>query len=356
MDKLMAAKSNNNWDDLKGFLDEEVSPQAPLKKGGINENNVETFHEMSLQSNEEKEEKVIEIDTRRSEAVSLEIERPNPTFWGTKILTPDDINVEEIFNYLDLQALFVGQWQFKKQREQTKEEYQEFLAQKVHPILTEWKAKIIEEKLLNPTVIYGYFPCLSEGNSLLIYDPENPDHNKPITTFEFPRQTKNKRLCIADFFLPKEKAIPPSPPSKGGNIHQFDVFPMQSVTVGEIATEYAKKLFESDDYTNYLYYHGMAVQTAEALAEWTHQLIRKELGFGNIEPDNMRDILQQRYQGSRYSFGYPACPNIEDQFKQLELLKTDRINMYMDESEQLYPEQSTTAIICYHPTAKYFSI
>ncbi len=343
MDKLMSAKSNNNWDDLKGFLDEDISPLAPLQKGGIDENNVETFHETSLQSNEEK---VIEIDTRRSEVVSLEIERPNPPFWGTKILTPNDINLEEIFNYLDLQALFVGQWQFKKQREQTKEEYQEFLTQKVHPILTEWKAKILGEKLLHPTVIYGYFPCLSEGNSLLIYDPENPDQNHPITTFEFPRQTKNKRLCIADFFLPKENA----------KSNQFDVFPMQSVTVGEIATEYAKKLFESDDYTNYLYYHGMAVQTAEALAEFTHQLIRKELGFSNIEPDNMRDILQQRYQGSRYSFGYPACPNIADQFKQLELLKTDRINMYMDESEQLYPEQSTTAIICYHPTAKYFSI
>lgn len=338
MDKLMAAKTNNNWDNFKGFLDEKESPLAPLNNHEIEEK------ESPLTSLNKGGIEV--IDTSRSEAVSLEIERPNPPFWGTKILTPEDINLEEIFNYLDLQALFVGQWQFKKQREQTKEKYQEFLTQKVHPILEQWKAKIIEEKLLHPTVIYGYFPCLAEGNSLLIYDPEKPDQNHPITTFEFPRQTKNKRLCIADFFLPKENA----------KSHQFDVFPMQGVTVGEIATEYAKKLFESDDYTNYLYYHGMAVQTAEALAEWIHQLIRKELGFGHLEPDNMRNILQQKYQGSRYSFGYPACPNIADQFKQLELLKTDRINMYMDESEQLYPEQSTTAIICYHPTAKYFNI
>jgi 5-methyltetrahydrofolate--homocysteine methyltransferase len=130
---------------------------------------------------------------------------------------------------------------------------------------------------------------------------------------------------------------------------------MQAVTVGEIATEYAKQLFDANEYTNYLYYHGMAVQIAEAIAEWNHARIRRELGFGNQEPDNIRDVLQQRYQGSRYSFGYPACPNIEDQHKQLQLLKCDRINMYMDESEQLYPEQSTTAIITYHPIAKYFS-
>jgi 5-methyltetrahydrofolate--homocysteine methyltransferase len=130
---------------------------------------------------------------------------------------------------------------------------------------------------------------------------------------------------------------------------------MQAVTVGEIATEYAKSLFDANQYTEYLYYHGMAVQAAEAMAEWTHTRIRRELGFAQFDPDNIRDILQQRYQGSRYSFGYPACPNIQDQYKQLDLLGCDRIGMYMDESEQLYPEQSTTAIITYHPTAKYFS-
>jgi 5-methyltetrahydrofolate--homocysteine methyltransferase len=134
-----------------------------------------------------------------------------------------------------------------------------------------------------------------------------------------------------------------------------DVFPMQAVTVGEVATAYAKTLFDGNEYTDYLYYHGMAVQMAEALAEWTHALIRRELGFGAQEPDNIRDILQQRYQGSRYSFGYPACPNMQDQYKQLDLLKSDRIGLFMDESEQVYPEQSTTAIIAYHPVAKYFS-
>ena len=130
---------------------------------------------------------------------------------------------------------------------------------------------------------------------------------------------------------------------------------MQAVTVGKIATEYGQELFTNDEYTHYLYYHGLAVQTAEALAEWSHRRIRRELGYGNEEPENIRDVFQQRYRGSRYSFGYPACPNIQDQYQLLTLLDSDRIDLYMDESEQLYPEQSTTAIIVHHPDAKYFS-
>lgn len=338
MDKLMPAKNAQNWDDVKGFLGEFAEENGASKNG--------SQASLDTSARVEKEEKKQEpevIDTRRSEAVNIDISRPTPPFWGTKILRSEVLPLEEIFEYLDLQALFVGQWQFRKTKDQSKEEYDAFLQAKVHPILAEWKQRILEEKSLHPTLIYGYFPCQSEGNTLYIYDSENPEEKREVTRFEFPRQKDKRRLCIADFFAPKGSGI-------------IDVFPMQAVTMGEIATKYAKKLFESDDYTNYLYYHGMAVQTAEALAEWSHVRIRKELGFGDKEPDNLRDILQQRYQGSRYSFGYPACPNIQDQTKQLELLGCDRINLYMDESEQLYPEQSTTAIITYHPVAKYFSV
>jgi 5-methyltetrahydrofolate--homocysteine methyltransferase len=295
-------------------------------------------------------------DTRRSEAVEIDIPRPTPPFWGTKILNPEDIPLDEIFGYLDLQALFVGQWQFRKPKEQSREDYDAFLQETVHPILEGWKARIQAENLLHPQIVYGYFPCLAEGNSLHIYDPavvENLDVgaqraaplSEPLATFTFPRQKSLRRLCIADFFLPKDQAQP----------GQFDVFPMQAVTVGEIATEFAQTLFKADNYTDYLYYYGLSVQTAEAMAEWGHARIRRELGYGDLEPEGIREILQQRYQGSRYSFGYPACPNIPDQAIQLDLLQVDRIGMYMDESEQLYPEQSTTAIITYHPVAKYFS-
>jgi 5-methyltetrahydrofolate--homocysteine methyltransferase len=299
--------------------------------------------------------------------VAADIDRPNPPFWGTKLLQPEDIPFEEIFWHLDLQALVAGQWQFRKPKDQSREEYDAFLAEKVYPILEEWKHKVIAEKLLHPQAIYGYFPCQAEGNSLYLYDPEImaggqtiinggqdarptkesgtgilPVTATPAATLTFPRQKSGRRLCIADFFAPKESG-------------KIDVFPMQVATVGEIATEYAQKLFANNQYSDYLYFHGLAVQTAEAVAEWTHARIRRELGFASEEPDNIRDMLAQRYRGSRYSFGYPACPNMADQYKQLELLKCDRINLYMDESEQLYPEQSTTAIITYHPAAKYFS-
>jgi 5-methyltetrahydrofolate--homocysteine methyltransferase len=350
MEKLMPAKNQESWDDLQGFLGEFAEENIKLKNQDEQAPDIGVSADQLIDAGEVKEVIPTEIDTRRSEAIAADIERPTPPFWGTKILQPDEIPIEEVFPYLDLQALFVGQWQFRKPKEQSREEYDAFLAEKVYPILAEWKAKVVEENSLHPTVIYGYFPCQSEGNSVYIYDPEIisqsdgkiPDGLEPIVTFDFPRQKSGRRRCIADFFAPKESGI-------------TDVFPMQAVTVGEVATEYAKKLFEGDLYLPYLYYHGIAVQTAEALAEWTHARVRRELGFGDQEPDTIREILQQRYQGSRYSFGYPACPNMLDQYKQLELLQTDRINLFMDESEQIYPEQSTTAIITYHPAAKYFS-
>ena len=184
--------------------------------------------------------------------------------------------------------------------------------------------------------MFVYDPAaLAQGASIKTLDP--------VTSFEFPRQRSNRRLCIADFFAPRESG-------------QVDVFPMQVATAGDVATEFSQKLFAADQYTDYLYFHGLAVQTAEALAEWTHARIRRELGYGHLDPDNIKDMFAQQFQGSRYSFGYPACPNMQDQFKQLDLLKSDRIGMYMDESEQLYPEQSTTAIVTLHPVAKYFNV
>jgi len=337
MDQLMPAKSQAKWDDLNGFLGEFAEQNAHVN------GEVKSVAIADKQETETTEPE--EIDTRRSEAVDIDVERPTPPFWGTKVLHPEDISLEELFWYLDLQALIVGQWQFHKPKEKSKEEHEQFLQEKVYPVLESWKERVVKEKLLHPQLIYGYFPCQSEGNTLYVYDPDtyqNSGELKLAATFEFPRQKGNRRLCLADFFAPKDSGF-------------VDVFPMQAVTVGEIATQIAKELFDSNQYTDYLYYHGIAVQTAEALAEWIHARIRRELGYGSEEPDNIRDMLKQRYRGSRYSFGYPACPNIQDQYKQLDLLGCDRLKMYMDESEQLYPEQSTTAIITHHPVAKYFS-
>jgi 5-methyltetrahydrofolate--homocysteine methyltransferase len=332
MDEYMPAKLTGKWDDLKGFLDgREYAPNKRLK---------ESSHEADDSIAEKPELEVIQASKERSPHILLDILRPQPPFWGTQVLTADMIPVEEVFYYLDLQALIAGQWQFRKPKEQSKEEYNQFLQEKVYPILDYWKKRIVEESILNLSVIYGYFPVNAEGNTLFIYDPH--DKQKLVTEFIFPRQRSQRQMCIADFFADKKDGI-------------IDVLPMQAVTAGHIATEFAQKLFQANQYTDYLYFHGIAVQMAEALAEWTHARIRKELGLTDNEPDNIRDILAQRYQGSRYSFGYPACPNIQDQYKQLELLDTQRIELFMDESEQIYPEQSTTALICYHPQAKYFS-
>jgi 5-methyltetrahydrofolate--homocysteine methyltransferase len=337
MDKLMPAKVAGQWDDQIGFLNQEGQPIV----ASVAEVTESAAPEVAPVA------EALPEDTVRSEAIDPNIPRPTPPFWGTKILNPSDIPWDELFWHLDLQALIAGQWQFRKPREQSREEYEQFLATKVYPILEHWKQRIVSENLLHPQAIYGYFPCQSSGNSLHLYDPCLVTSGKvtelePIATFHFPRQRSLRRYCIADFFASQDSGV-------------IDVFPMQAVTMGEVATQYAKTLFDANQYTDYLYFHGMAVQLAEALAEWLHARIRRELGFAASDPDTIRDILAQRYQGSRYSFGYPACPDIQDQYRLLELLEADRIQLHMDESEQLYPEQSTTAIVAYHPAAKYFS-
>jgi 5-methyltetrahydrofolate--homocysteine methyltransferase len=344
MDRFMPAKRAQAWVDTEGFTGEFAQFNQKGRKA------IEQA-ERELNGGVAPEAKAAEptvIDTVRSEAVEIDIPRPTPPFWGSQIVLSGEIDIEELFWHLDLQALIAGQWQFRKPKEQTREEYDAFLAEKVYPVLEQWKQKLRTEEWLYPTLVYGYFPCVAEGNSVHVYKPSvidqglTPQTATPAITWTFPRQKSMRRLCIADFIRPIDQ-------------NQFDVLPMQAVTMGEIATEKAQELYKGNSYTDYLYFHGMAVQMAEALAEWSHARIRRELGYGDLEPDNIRDMLAQRYQGSRYSFGYPACPTVMDQVPQLELLGCDRIGMTIDESEQLYPEQSTTAFMIYHPTAKYFS-
>ena len=339
MDKYMPAKIEGKWEDAKGFLDEE-----PIEISETATTSTTSAAEDKANSESLLAERYLDII--RSEAINTNISRPTPPFWGTQILQGEDIPFEELFWNLDLQALVAGQWQFRKPQDQSREEYEAFLQETVYPILETWKQRIINENLLAPTSVYGYFPVLAEGNTVYFYDPKDITNisadTQPINSFVFPRQRSLRRLCIADFFSPKSSGI-------------IDVMPLQVVTVGHIATEFAQGLFKDNQYTDYLYFHGLAVQIAEAIAEWTHTRIRSELGFASEDPDNIRDILAQRYHGSRYSFGYPACPNMQDQYKLLDLLDAKRVDLVMDESEQLYPEQSTTALIVHHAIAKYFS-
>lgn len=332
MDALVEAKKSNNWDNKQGFLVE--SPEGfDLSKADLDPGDHDEPAKPSNQLD-------LVISSDRSAAVPEE-QALKPPFWGTKILREDEIPFGQIFAYLDRNALFAGQWQLRKNQNQSREEYDQIIQSKAEPVLKEWIERIKAEDLLSPRVAYGYFPCGRDGNSVVIYDPANP--SKCLGRFELPRQRSGNRYCIADFYRDLD------------NQSATDVIPMQAVTMGESATAFAKELFKADRYSDYLYFHGLGVQLAEALAEWTHARIRGEMGFSTEEPSNLKDVLAQRYRGSRYSFGYPACPNVADSRPQLTWLGADRIGLSMDESDQLDPEQSTTALVALHSKARYFS-
>jgi 5-methyltetrahydrofolate--homocysteine methyltransferase len=334
MNEYMDNKKKGNWSNTEGFISKE----------GININLA------SSKTDTEVVKKSISLTTStaklnhkesfiRSKFITEE-EPIKPPFLGTKVLFEDDIDFNKLIFYLDRKALFSGQWQIKKGKNQSVDEYNNYLDSYAKPLLDKWLEIIIEKKLISPKAVYGYFRCGRKGNSIFLFDDKSL--NK-ISQFNFPRQKSGNNLCISDFYCDLKNDKP------------RDIFPMQAVTMGDIASEYSQKLFKEDKYSDYLLFHGLTVQLAEALAEYVHGLIRIECGFRNEEPDKNREILSQKYRGARYSFGYPACPKVSDSNIQLSLLDAKRINLTMDESEQLHPEQSTTAIISLHSKAKYFS-
>ncbi|HJR07385.1 MAG TPA: methionine synthase [Pyrinomonadaceae bacterium] len=274
--------------------------------------------------------------TRRSD-VRADVPIPRPPFYGSRVV--DDIPLDEVFAFVNETALFKGQWQFKQGR-RSAEEYRALVAEKVRPVYDELKERSKRDALLVPRVVYGYFPCQSAGNDLIIYEDDGRTERQRFT---FPRQPEGKRLCLADYFASVDSG-------------RVDTVAFHLVTVGRRASEYAHELFKSDNYTDYLYFHGLSVESAEALAELWHKRIREELGIAARDAAEITKLFHQGYQGSRFSFGYPACPNLEDQTKLFELLDPSRIDVSLTEEFQLEPEQSTSAIIVHHEEAKYFSI
>ncbi len=277
---------------------------------------------------------------------------PSVPFFGTKVVR--DIPLREVYRYINEIALIRGQWQVKKGK-LSPDEYRRILDEKIHPALRQLQEEAERERLLRPDVVYGYYPCRSEGDDLVVFAPDgNTDPSEPwdpgrgaplkeVVRFTFPRQQKDRRLNIADFFIP----------GAGG---EYDVLGIQLVTVGLRASEHAKSLFDSNRYQEYLYFHGLSVETAEGLAEYWHKVVRGEMGIGGEDAPEIKKLFGQKYRGSRYSFGYPACPALEDQEKLFVLLKPERIGVSLTEEFQLVPEQSTTAIIVHHPDARYFTI
>ncbi len=318
-----------------------------------------------------------EVSTGRSE-VAPAPNIPRPPFWGARVKA--DFDLREVFQYINETALFKNQWQLKTA---SQEDYLRVVEEKYRPILKGLEKEIMQEGWFEPKVVWGYWPCQSEGNDVIVYDVEGrrpavdglqassdirtaeergreghgfsratqaiqtaalatEENPRELLRFTFPRQREGRRLCISDFFAAKSSG-------------QMDVIGFSLVTIGHTASEVTQKLFHAGEYTRYLYLHGVSVETAEALAELQHKLMRQELGIAGDDAPRISDLFHQKYRGSRYSFGYPACPHMEDQTKLFQLLKPEEtIGVRLTSGFMLDPEQSTSAIVVHHPAAKYF--
>ena len=279
---------------------------------------------------------------------------PIPPFWGVRVRK--DYDLREVFQYINETALFKNQWQLKTA---SQSDYVRLVDEKFRPILRKLEDEVAGSGLFEPKVVYGYFPAQADGNDVVVYEsgpcgagtparePGQPGAAVPtreLLRFTFPRQREGRRLAVSDFFAPKASG-------------KMDVIGLSLVTIGAKASVETQRLFEGGEYTKYLYLHGLSVETAEALAELHHKKMREELGIAGEDAAQIRDLFHQKYRGSRYSFGYPACPNLEDQTKLFVLLKPEEnVGVRLTSGFLLEPEQSTSAIVVHHPGAKYFVV
>ena len=278
----------------------------------------------------------------RSPSVDPIVEIPQPPFWGPRVFRNYPLN--EIFGYINETALFKNQWQLKTAAQS---DYLRLVEEKFRPILFDLEREVAANGWFDPKSVIGFYPCGAEGNDLVILDPD--DHKHELERISFPRQTQGRRLSIADYFQ-RLAAV-----RSGASV--ADVVGFSVVTVGDEASRQTEKLFAAGDFTRYLYLHGLSVETAEALAEFVHKQIRTLLGIAGEDAERVTDLFHQKYRGSRYSFGYPACPNLEDQAKIFGLLKPEEsIGVRLTEGYHIEPEQSTNAVIVHHPQAKYFVV
>jgi len=301
------------------------------------------------------------VFAERSPVVTDAPSIPAPPFWGVRVRK--DYDLHEVFNYINETALFKNQWQLKTA---SQSDYVRLVEEKFKPIKKKLEDEVAASGLFEPKVVYGYFPAQSDGNDVVIYEADQqpslrsagqpgacpelaegaavPTQARELLRFTFPRQREGRRLSISDFFSPKSSGT-------------MDVIGLSLVTIGAKASVETQRLFEAGEYTKYLYLHGLSVETAEALAELHHKKMREELGIAAEDAPEIRDLFHQKYRGSRYSFGYPACPNLEDQTKLFTLLKPEEnVGVRLTSGFLLEPEQSTSALVVHHPGAKYFVV
>ncbi|MFD2801008.1 methionine synthase [Prauserella oleivorans] len=282
--------------------------------------------------------------------VATDVPLPAPPFWGTRVVK--GVPVADYAAYLDERATFLGQWGLKGSRGGSGPSYEELVETEGRPRLRYWLDRLATHGVLaHAAVVYGYFPCLAEGDDVVVLAEPRPDAPE-VTRFTFPRQRRDRRLCLADFYRPRDSAV------RAGEV---DVLPLTLVTMGRPIADYANDLFARDAYRDYLEVHGLGVQLTEALAEYWHRRVRQELRFSgggpvaHEDPADLEEFFKLGYRGARFSLGYGACPNLADRTKIVELLRPERIGVKLSEEFQLHPEQSTDAIVAHHPEAKYFN-
>ncbi|MEG3615276.1 methionine synthase [Isoptericola sp. MSP01] len=290
--------------------------------------------------------------------VATDNEVPAPPFWGTRVVK--GIQLADYAAFLDERATFMGQWGLKPGRGEDGASYEELVETEGRPRLAQWLDTIRTDQIMDPTVVYGYFPVWSEGDDIVVAHhgpglagigaPDGGSGGEPGTErlrFTFPRQKRDRHLCLADFVRPK---------SWVEQTGRYDVLPIQLATVGDPVSAYTAKLFADNKYREYMELHGLSVQLTEALAEFWHSRVRSELGFGDEDPDDVEGMFKLEYRGARISLGYPACPDMEDRTKVVELLRPERVGVTLSDELQLHPEQSTDAFVLHHPEAKYYSV
>jgi 5-methyltetrahydrofolate--homocysteine methyltransferase len=289
-------------------------------------------------------------DLPKRSDVATDNEIPNPPFWGSRVIK--GVPLKEYAQFLDERATFMGQWGLKPGRGEDGQSYEDLVESEGRPRLRAWLERIQTEGLMEAAVVYGYFPAYADGDDLVIlhhpsdHSTDGGSGGEPFTErlrFTFPRQARDRHLCLSDFVSSKESG-------------KIDVVPFQLVTMGDRVSEVTAELYAANNFRDYLELHGLSVQLTEALAEYWHHRVRDELGFSKEDPTEIEGLFKLEYRGARYSFGYPACPELEDRVKLVELLKPDQIGVVLSEELQLHPEQSTDAMILHHPEAKYFSV
>jgi 5-methyltetrahydrofolate--homocysteine methyltransferase len=347
MDTIMSVK--------RGEAPAPGSPQA-LEAEAAREKEAErkARHERSkrIAAQRKAAETPVEVPARSDVAADVEV--PVPPFWGTRIVK--GISLADYTGLLDERALFLGQWGLRGVKGgpgvKAGPSYEELVETEGRPRLRHWLDRLSTGGILaHAAVVYGYFPAVSEGDDVVVLAEPKPDAQERFR-FTFPRQQRDRFLDIADFIRSRELAT-----ERG----QVDVLPFQLVTMGQPIADFANELFASDSYRDYLEVHGIGVQLTEALAEYWHRRIREELEFPDHamaaeDPDSVEEYFKLGYRGARFSFGYGACPNLEDRAKMMELLEPGRIGVELSEELQLHPEQSTDAFVLHHPEAKYFNV